>query len=91
MNLIKPNHNEKLCPSQKIMKGGYCRKLKINSELIMRNIFIRFFIVQSKLIHKGKCGKRIYFSAQMNVYLLQFISFLTNWLKQAADSQHYTA
>jgi hypothetical protein len=73
------------------VKGEYYRKLKINSELIMGNIFSIFFVVQSKLIHKGKYGKRMYFSEQINVDLLHFSNFLTSWLQQAADSQHSTA
>jgi hypothetical protein len=47
--------------------------------------------VQSKLIHKEKNVKRMYFSEQIDVDLLHVITFLTGWLKHAADSQHSSA
>jgi len=40
--MIKLNHNEKGFPSQKIVK---LQEAKINKDLIMGNIFIRFFFV----------------------------------------------
>jgi hypothetical protein len=67
MNLIKFNLNEKGCPSQ-IVKGEYRRKLKINSELIMGNVFIRIFcVVPSKLLYTGKNGKGCIFLKKLTL------------------------
>jgi hypothetical protein len=54
-------------------------------------LFEFFCVVQSKLIHEGKYGKRMNISEKINFYLLHFITFLTSWLKQAADSQQSIA
>jgi hypothetical protein len=45
-----------------------------------------FCVVQSKLIHKEKNVKCMYFSEQIDVDLLHAITFLTGWLKHAAVS-----